>query len=169
LPERHNLWGEEIILEGGLGPDLISPIYTSTEHESPIDQFVIDNDIELKGIEQIYMGVRLSPKEHQEFIVRAGKPVKEMLESFYQTDAKGELTGVFDQLSTGPQGGIAQLIQSYVLAFRKQAWAEMLAEEKHADLLIRSLRVELEQADAKNPVKHDPIDVEMILENIAPQ
>ena len=169
LPERHNLWGEEIILEGGLGPDLISPIYTSTERESPIDQFVIDNDIELKGIEQIYMGVRLSPEEHQEFIVRAGKPVKEALEAFYETDAKGELTGVFDQLSTGPQGGIAQLIQSFVLAFRKQAWAEMLAEEKHADLLIRSLRVGLEQADAKNPVKHEPIDVEMILENIAPQ
>ena len=35
----------------------------------------------------------------------------------------------------------------------------MLAEEKHADLLIRSLRVELEQADAKNPVKHDPIAI----------
>lgn len=48
--------GEEIIIEGGLGPDLISPIYSSTEKESPIDQFIIDNDIEVKEIDEKYMG-----------------------------------------------------------------------------------------------------------------
>lgn len=34
---RVNIWGEEIVLGGGLGPDMISPIYTSKKKSSPID------------------------------------------------------------------------------------------------------------------------------------
>ena len=169
LPERHNLWGEEIIIEGGLGPDLISPIYSSTEKESPIDQFIIDNDIEVKEIDEKYMGVRLNPEEHQEFIVRAGEPAKEMLEEYYETDANGELIGLFAQLSNGPQGGIAQLIRSFVLAFRKNAWKEMLNEDKHSDLRMRFMRANLENEDAKNPIKHEPLDIDSIMKNFASQ
>ena len=169
LPERHNLWGEEIIIEGGLGPDLISPIYTSTEHESPIDDLIVDNDIELNSIQQIYMGVRLNPVEHQEFIERAGKPAKAFLESLYEADKNGNVKGFFDQLSGGPTGGIAQKIKATVLAFRENAWTAMLKEEKHHDLLRRNLRVQLEKKDAQHPAKHDPIDVEMIINKYAPK
>jgi len=38
VPVRRNLWGETIVLSGGLGPDIISPIYTSKKRESPIDK-----------------------------------------------------------------------------------------------------------------------------------
>jgi hypothetical protein len=38
LPPRRNLWGEPIVLEGGLGPDIISPVYVSTRKYSPIDE-----------------------------------------------------------------------------------------------------------------------------------
>lgn len=41
LPPRRNLWGEPIVLEGGLGPDIMSPIYTSTERRSPIDNELV--------------------------------------------------------------------------------------------------------------------------------
>ena len=38
LPARRNLWGEPIVLEGGLGPDIISPVYTRKKRESAIDK-----------------------------------------------------------------------------------------------------------------------------------
>lgn len=41
LPPRRNLWGEPIVLEGGLGPDIMSPVYTSTERYSPIDNELV--------------------------------------------------------------------------------------------------------------------------------
>ena len=45
----------------------------------------------------------------------------------------------------------------------------MLKEEKHHDLLRRNLRVQLEKKDAQHPAKHDPIDVEMIINKYAPK
>lgn len=113
--------------------------------------------------------MRLNPEEHQEFIVRAGEPAKEMLEEYYETDANGELIGLFAQLSNGPQGGIAQLIRSFVLAFRKNAWKEMLNEDKHSDLRMRFMRANLENEDAKNPIKHEPLDIDSIMKNFASQ
>ena len=41
LPPRRNLWGDPIALEGGLGPDILSPIYVSTERHSPIDNELV--------------------------------------------------------------------------------------------------------------------------------
>lgn len=38
LPPRRNMWGEVIALEGGWGPDMISPIYTNSVKHSPIDE-----------------------------------------------------------------------------------------------------------------------------------
>jgi len=38
LPPKRNLWGEPILLDGGLGPDIVSPFYTSKGTNSPIDE-----------------------------------------------------------------------------------------------------------------------------------
>ena len=158
LPARHNLWGEEIILEGGLGPDIISPIYTSTEKDSPIDDIIDDNDVEVKMPEDNYKGVKLTPSEYQEWIVRAGKPAKKMLETFYDN-------GLFENLSGGPEGGKAQLIRAYVNGFRNQAMEEMLTEEKHLDLLKSVTQKGLETYDARMTLEHKPLDIEGIMKN----
>jgi len=158
LEPRHNLWGEEIILEGGLGPDIISPIYTSTEVDSPIDDIIDDNDVEVKMPEDNYKGIKLTPSEHQEWIVRAGKPAKKMLEQLYKN-------GVFDKLSGGPEGGKAQLILTFVNAFRNQAMDQMLLEEKHRDLLKSVTKQNLETYDARITLEHKPLDIEGIMKN----
>lgn len=162
LPARHNLWGEEIILEGGLGPDIISPIYTSTEVDSPIDDIIDDNDIEAKMPEDNYKGVKLTPSEYQEWIVRAGKPAKKFLEQLYQN-------GSFEQLSNGPEGGKAQLIHAMINAFRNRAIEQMLGEKKHADLLKSVIKKDLENYDARITLQHKPLDIEGIMKNYAPR
>ena len=41
VPARRNLWGEPIILTGGLGPDFISPIYSSYSKEDPVSDELV--------------------------------------------------------------------------------------------------------------------------------
>ena len=73
LPPRRNLWGEPIIMEGGMGPDIISPIYTSTGKHSPVDEELLRMKIPLtmpKTIQSIHgIPVRFTPKEYDRYIV----------------------------------------------------------------------------------------------------
>ncbi len=41
VPARRNLWGEPILLTGGLGPDFISPIYSSFSREDPVSDELV--------------------------------------------------------------------------------------------------------------------------------
>ena len=108
--------------------------------------------------EDNYKGVKLTPSEYQEWIVRAGKPAKKMLETFYDN-------GLFENLSGGPEGGKAQLIRAYVNGFRNQAMEEMLTEEKHLDLLKSVTQKGLETYDARMTLEHKPLDIEGIMKN----
>nr|BDD47289.1 hypothetical protein 8 [Desulfobacteraceae bacterium] len=73
LPPRRNLWGEPIVLDGGLGPDIISPIYTSKKVSSPIDEEILrlKSSVSMPRETQPIMGgsVRLDPKEYDRLIM----------------------------------------------------------------------------------------------------
>ena len=42
LAPRRDVFGQEIVREGSLGPDLVSPVFMSTEKENPVAQALID-------------------------------------------------------------------------------------------------------------------------------
>jgi N12 class adenine-specific DNA methylase len=42
LPPRRNIFGEEIRFNGSLGPDLISPVFTSTETDNPVAEAMLE-------------------------------------------------------------------------------------------------------------------------------
>jgi hypothetical protein len=73
LPPRRNLWGEPIVLGGGLGPDIISPIYTSTTVSSPVDEEILRLRMPLSMPRQVQsfdgVALRLSPHEYDRLIV----------------------------------------------------------------------------------------------------
>ena len=73
LPPRRNVWSEIITLGGGLGPDIASPVYTSKEKPSPIDDELIRLDIPagMPRKEMSIMGIpiELNPSEYDDFIV----------------------------------------------------------------------------------------------------
>jgi len=146
LIDRHNLWGQPIDLEGGLGPDNMSPIYTSSEVTSPIDQLIIDNQVELTMPPDNYKGVLLEPDERKDWIIKAGKPALKFLENMYED-------GAFENMSSGPKGGIAKVISGIVGSFREQAMTEMLEDPKHSDLLGFLMEHEFNKALEKNPMK----------------
>jgi hypothetical protein len=73
LPPRRNLWGEPIVLEGGLGPDIISPVYTSTRKYSPIDEELLRLRIPLgmpRETQSIHgESIELNLEEYDRFLV----------------------------------------------------------------------------------------------------
>jgi len=73
LPPRRNLWAEPIVLEGGLGPDIISPVYVSTRKYSPIDEELLRLRIPLtmpRKTQSIHgQGIELNIKEYDRFLV----------------------------------------------------------------------------------------------------
>ncbi|HQT98681.1 MAG TPA: hypothetical protein PK416_12540, partial [Thermodesulfobacteriota bacterium] len=151
LPPRRNLWGEPILLGGGLGPDLISPIYTSIEKASPADDEILRNrvslsmpprflygsrpsdDIPMKD-ESTRSGIPLTPKEYDFLVlVAAGEKVvvdgKEYQIS--ERTLKAELeemikTPEYQAATDGPDGAKALLIRARVTAFRDMAKAMLL-------------------------------------------
>jgi hypothetical protein len=81
LPARRNLWGEPIMLSGGLGPDAVSPIYTSEATPSKIDREIVRLEAGIDMPERNIGGVELTPERYWEFVEMAGKPAKAILDT----------------------------------------------------------------------------------------
>lgn len=99
MPRRRNIWGEPITLGGGLGPDIVSPIYTSKAKESPIDKDLLDNRIPISMPRRVQtfekMPVELTPEQYEKFLVTmnktplqsTGKPLKDSLNDLVTKDS----------------------------------------------------------------------------------
>jgi hypothetical protein len=98
LPPRRNLWAEPIALEGGIGPDIVSPIYTSTAKESPIDKELVRLQAGIgkpKKTQTIRgQAIPFTPDEYDRFIVamnevalpQTGKNLKKSLDDLVTKD-----------------------------------------------------------------------------------
>ena len=79
LSARRNVWGDPIILGGGLGPDLISPIYTSKARHDPVADEIVRLKLTPSKPPRKVRDVELSPAEY-EYVQLTGRPAKQMLE-----------------------------------------------------------------------------------------
>jgi hypothetical protein len=130
LPTRRNLWGEKIQFNGALGPDIISPIFTSKEKDSPIDKELLrmKAPIKMPGRSQTFEGVptKLDANEYEEFIVRmngikldvTGKTLKKSLNELVTKDR--------DYKSLKDDRLKEKMIESYIEEATNKARIEML-------------------------------------------
>ena len=121
LPPRRNLWGEALALGGGLGPDLISQIYTSTQKIDPVSQELVRLQLPIGMPTKNMNGVPLTPHEYDAFVVLQGaKPIigdvtlKQRIADMMQGD-------LYKRASDGPDGGKKVLIQQWVSSYRDMA------------------------------------------------
>jgi hypothetical protein len=131
LPPKRNLWGDPIVFEGALGPDIVSPFYTSRDKHSAIDDEIVRNrvqNINTPSAKQIFQGIELSPAEHSRFLEimgkelrPEGKDLKETLETMIQTPE-------YQALTDGPEGGKAFAISRIVHQYREQAKNKLMSE-----------------------------------------
>lgn len=154
LPPRRNLYGDPILLSGGLGPDIVSPIYTSSMKHDPVSDEIVRVGVSLTMPSKVIMGtpppgvrmgpesqregIELTPKEY-DFLVRMagnelkgpdGRGMKDTLAETFQTDA-------YKRQSEGPDGGKAMVIRSVVQAFRDAAKSELLVKSPKLQLLMQ--------------------------------
>lgn len=87
LPPRLNLWGEPIKLEGSLGPDMLSPIYISSDTNDKVSQEMVRLKMAPSPVDKKINKVELTPEQHNEYIRFAGEPAKDQLDRLVYSDA----------------------------------------------------------------------------------
>jgi hypothetical protein len=97
LPPRRNLWGQAIVPEGSLGPDWLSPVYTSTEKSSPVDEEIVRMKIRIRMPSETQKihgeEIKLTAKEYDDLIVKmnalrlpgTGKTLKRSLDEMVRS------------------------------------------------------------------------------------
>ncbi|MDZ4254239.1 MAG: hypothetical protein U1A72_16855, partial [Sulfuritalea sp.] len=135
LPPRRNLWGEAILSEGGLGPDLLSPIYKYAERDRPIDTWMFENRVAVTMPTRATMGVELTPHQYSRFVELAGNAVKDPATGLGAYDtlnaviAGGHpLSGRWAAATDGPEGGRSLIVRRVVQSLREAARAKMIEE-----------------------------------------
>lgn len=128
LPPVRNLFGEPVILSGGLGPDIISPVFTSVARDDP----VINEMVRLKAApgmpRRAIKGVNLTPQQYDEFVQLAGRPAKDTLDRLVASP----------RYATLPDFARAKAIREIIGATRKAAREAFLVA--HPDFLSRTVR-----------------------------
>lgn len=80
IPGKRNIFGEKIILEGGLGWDFVSPIYTSTERDDPVIDGMMEvgytptmpsdkQSFNMTGEPYGNIEIQLTPQQYDRFMV----------------------------------------------------------------------------------------------------
>ncbi len=137
LPARLNMWGEEIVLEGGLGPDIMSPIYISHGKESPVSQEIFDQQLSMSMPSRSLKGVRMSSQEYHDFVKLANSTgIRDALESIIQG-------ADYERLTDGPEGQKATVLRSMINQSRSFARATI---QEGDDPEFRDLRQRIRES-----------------------
>jgi len=147
LPVRRNLWGDPIVLEGGLGPDIISPIYTSKETRSPVDEEILKLRMPVKMPQktQTFEGVpiRLDPQEYDKLITTmnkialpaTGKNLKKSLEELIKSPEYKKLPN-----DTSKHDRMAAYFRMALTGARRQMLAESRKIRHDVDAYHQAVR-----------------------------
>ena len=127
LPPRRNIFGEPVVLEGGIGPDIMSPIYTSTVKDDPIADEMVRQQVAIGMPRRQIKGVELDAQQYDRYIllysgIEADYTLREQLSIMFDSRE-------YKNASDGPEGGKALMIKSVFTAYRDMAQAQMLAED----------------------------------------
>ena len=141
LPPRRNIWGEPIQLEGGIGPDLISPFYTSTKIDDPVSDEILRLKIPIpmwrqyvygtQPSESVFAkdnpndGVKLLPAEYDRMVQLAGNELKLGGKTLHE-----RLSGMIASPSYAQQGVLAKeaLIRQTFSQYGKAAVQQLVEE-----------------------------------------
>ena len=85
LLPRLDLWGRPIKREGGVGPDILSPVYISTAVMDPAAAAMREIGYFPGTIRATVNGIEITPEMHNRLIEMARKPAKVILDRLVQT------------------------------------------------------------------------------------
>lgn len=86
LLPRRDIWGREIVNEGGLGPDIISPVWQSQALDDPVNQELMQLDYAPGYPAKEVGGVRLSPEDYDRYLAQSGQAIHAELSELVASD-----------------------------------------------------------------------------------
>lgn len=128
LPARIDMWGEPIVFEGGLGPDLISPIYTKNWRNDKPTQELLRLDVIPGRLKREIGGAELKPEEFKEMSILAGKMMRSLMEPFINSSG-------YDKI---PDLAKEKTLEQMMRASRDFANAKMLSNEAVRNRVIKA-------------------------------
>lgn len=129
LLPRRNIFGEVIVPSGGLGPDIISPIYTNEVKDNPVADEMVRQQVPIGMPRRTVNGVDLNPEQYDQYILYyAGEGLGRGIPKL--KTALGNLiksTG-YRNATDGPDGGKSLLIRSTFANYRSAAQKKLFEE-----------------------------------------
>jgi hypothetical protein len=151
LPPKRNLWGEPMATQT-IGPTLVSPIRKSDKIDSPADEAILANKLNIELPDKYMSGVEMTPQEYDRYVVLQGNALKGNYSGKGLKDTLDQLVQSPEYLrqSPGPDGVRAIMIKQQVQAFRAQAQDRMMQE--FPDLRNAIMQNRQDKQQAKQPL-----------------
>jgi len=131
-----NVWGQDVFLQGGLGPDIISPYYHYAEEDRPIDEWLYDNKIHVDMPAKRLFDVELTDDEYYRYKKLQGNETKDPATGLglYDTlnaiiELKHPVSGAWLMGTNGEDGSRQMLVRQQVKYFRELARNELLLSD----------------------------------------
>ena len=146
LPPRRNMFGEPIVLEGGLGPDFMSPFYQSGKKYNDVATQMSMNEMATTMPGRTIDGVELTTIQQDRYITlsagldKDGKPMSGG--SLHQRLSQLIKTPQYKNATVGQDGMQAQMITTVINDYRSRARKMMLQEFPDLYSQVRALDVE---------------------------
>jgi hypothetical protein len=157
VPPRRNIFGEIQHYTGALGPDWISPFYTSDKKDpDPVLKEINANETTVSMPPWSVNGAPLDSKQRDRWIVLMNE-----VESDYGLKMKEQLTDLikseeYKEATKGPDGMRSQMIKSVIYTFQQIALLKLREEDQKLDARLRKEEVEALQSKWGN--QFDPDD-----------
>ncbi|WP_277983955.1 hypothetical protein [Sphingomonas faeni] len=81
LMPRRDVFGRPVTTEGGLGPDIVSPIWTSTDRPDPTVDALLEVGAHVTAPAKKVAGRELTPAEYDQWQVLVGQTMKPQLDA----------------------------------------------------------------------------------------
>ena len=146
LPPRRNMFGEPILLEGGLGFDFMSPFYQSSKKYNDVASQMSMNEMNTAMPGKTIDGVELTTIQQDRYIMLSAgldKDGKAMSGgSLHQRLSQRIKTPQYKRATVGQEGMQAKMITTVINDYRSRARKMMLQEFPDLYSKVRALDVE---------------------------
>lgn len=116
LKPLRDVFGRPIVREGAAGPDILSPIFTSTDRNDPVADELLELEIYPGKLSREVRDVELTDEEYEEHQINAGSALRTALEAYVNTPGWSDL----------PKFSRQEIVNRAIAKTRKQANAAML-------------------------------------------
>jgi len=162
LPPRRNIWGDPIILEGGLGWDFVSPVYTSKAKNDPVADEIVKQESGVTMHRRFYktgkFRVEYTPEEYDRLVVLTGKEITDTKGPYKGLNLHDTLAAIIksdgyldERMTDGPDGSRAALLDTVFNKFKQAAIKKLLEDQSeplHAEFRARVIEMEIKKRKA---------------------